>query len=81
MGAEIAWGVGAKTGSASPKWSAVTQKALITLYTDGKLYLNVPSFSREEDDRHTFGVLHYSGSASFYHRVSRYQMYFSRPSS
>ena len=53
IGAEIAWGVGAKTGSASPKWTSVTTKALVTLYTDGKFYINAPTFKAEGGDRDT----------------------------
>jgi hypothetical protein len=49
MGAEMAWGRGAYTGSFNPKWSGVVSKSLVSIYTDGKLSLNFPWLDNEHD--------------------------------
>lgn len=49
MGADMAWGRGAYTGSFNPKWSGVVSKSLVSVYTDGKLSLNFPWLDSEQD--------------------------------
>ncbi|WP_405243197.1 hypothetical protein [Lentisalinibacter salinarum] len=54
MDADMSWGTGVKTGSTNPKWQQLSQKSLISIYTDGKLSLNFPWL--EEDVREKFRV-------------------------
>lgn len=49
MGADMAWGRGAYTGSFNPKWPGIVSKSLASIYTDGRLSLNFPWLGSEQD--------------------------------
>lgn len=49
LGAQMAWGRGAYTGSLNAKWPGIVSKSMASIYTDGKMSLNFGWLNGEED--------------------------------
>jgi hypothetical protein len=49
LGAEMAWGRGTHTGSLNAKWPGIVSKSMASIYTDGKISLNLGWLNGEED--------------------------------